>query len=59
MVRVSLSNRSGLMAAPALSLEFHREAILTAVDPVTAICEDPIAPTQEGGQRFRPRNLRR
>lgn len=47
------------MAAPALSLEFHREAILTAVDPVTAICEDPIAPTQEGGQRFRPRNLRR
>ena len=47
--RVSLSNRSDLAVTPALSLEFHREAIFIAIDPVTAIPEDPLLqPRREG-----------
>jgi len=46
----SLSHRSGAGgAAPALSIELHREALPGAADPEAAVSGKFVAPTQEGG----------
>jgi hypothetical protein len=50
-----------LAAAPALSNKLHREALVGAVDPVTADSNKLNAPTQESGQRAgsrKPTHLR-